>query len=78
MAAVLVLAGPCPRGAGSDPHAWEPGDCADLISYGDPDHGVSVWLGRCQRCAVPLLAVTPLQASSPDRVPRYEAHGAEL
>ena len=75
---LLVFAGPCPRSAGDAPHTWQPGDSADLISYGEPDHGLSVWLGRCQHCAVPLLAITPLEADCPDRAARYEAAGAEL
>jgi hypothetical protein len=75
---LLVLAGPCPRSAGDRPHTWRYGDQADLVSYGDPDHGLSVWLGRCQYCAVALLAVTPLDADCSDRAPRYEATGAKL
>ena len=46
---LLILAGPCQRSAGEAPHTWQPGDSADLVSYGDPDHGLSVWLGRCPR-----------------------------
>jgi hypothetical protein len=75
---VLILAGPCPRTPGDRPHTWQPGDCADLVSYGHPDHGLSVWLGRCQHCTLPLLAITPLDADTPDRAPRYEVPGAEL
>jgi hypothetical protein len=75
---LLVLAGPCPRSAGEAPHTWRYGDHADLVSYGNPDHCLSVWLGRCQYCAAPLLAVTPLNADCPERAARYEATGTEL
>jgi hypothetical protein len=75
---IPVLAGPCPRSAQDGPHVWEPGDTADLVSYGDPDHGLTVWLGRCERCTVPLLAITPLDAGDADGAPWYEAGGAEL
>ena len=75
---ILILAGPCPRSTDDRPHTWQPGDCADLISYGHPDHGLSVWLGRCEHCALPLLAITPLEASDPDAVPRYEVPAAAL
>jgi hypothetical protein len=75
---ILILAGPCPRSADDGPHSWQLGDCADLVSSGHPDHGLSVWLGRCEHCAVPLLTITGLDADCPDRAPRYEAAGAEL
>jgi hypothetical protein len=73
-----VLAAPCPVGREEQPHDWEPGDTADLVSFGHPDHGVSVWLGRCQRCAVPLLAITTLDADDVDGAAWYEVRGAEL
>ena len=53
-------AGPVPAVRRGRPHTWQSGDSADLISLGTPDHGVSVYLGRCRSCAVPLLAVTTL------------------
>jgi hypothetical protein len=52
----LAVPGQCPRSADSRAHTWQSGDSADLISFGEPDHGVSVYLGRCS-CVVPLLAV---------------------
>jgi hypothetical protein len=58
-ALTVAVAGPCRRSADSQPHTWEPGASADLVSFGAPDHGVSVYLGRCRYCAVPLLAVLP-------------------
>jgi hypothetical protein len=75
---IPVLAGPCDAGGDEQPHVWQLGDLADLVSHGHPDHGLTVWLGRCQRCGVPLLAITPLQASDIDGAPWYEATGAEL
>ncbi len=79
MGVVLVLAGPCPRSAGDRPHTWQPGDYAELASYGQPDHAVSVWLGRCRHCAAPLLRLQQIaDDGDPDGGPTYEAHGAEL
>ncbi len=79
MAVVLVLAGPCPRAAGDRPHTWQEGDYAELVSYGQPDHAISVRLGRCSYCTAPLLRLQPLaEDSDPDGGPTYEARGAEL
>ena len=75
---ILILAGPCPRSTDDRPHTWQPGDHADLLGYGHPDHGLTVWLGRCQHCTVPLLAVTPLDADEPDSGLRYEVPEAAL
>jgi hypothetical protein len=75
---IPVLAGPCEAASGEHPHVWQLGDLADLVSHGHPDHGLTVWLGRCDRCAVPLLAITPLQADDVDGAAWYEAPGAEL
>jgi hypothetical protein len=75
---LLVLAGPCPRSANDRPHTWRAGDTADLVGYGQPDHGLSVALGRCQRCGVPLLAVEALTGDELGGGRLYEARGAEL
>jgi hypothetical protein len=75
---IPILAGPCNAGTDERPHSWVPGDTADLVSLGSPDHGLSVWLGRCDRCDVPLLAITPLEADDVNGVAWYEARGAEL
>ena len=75
---MLVLAGPCPRAADERAHTWEPGDSADLVSYGQPDHGLTVYLGRCRYCGAALLAVDRLTADGPTGRPWYEALGAEL
>jgi hypothetical protein len=49
-----------------------------MISFGTPDHGVSVYLGRCRYCAVPLLAVVPVSENLRSGGPFLEAHGAQL
>lgn len=77
-ALTVAVASPCPRLADSRPHAWQPGACADLISFGAPDHGVSVYLGRCRYCAVPLLAVVPVSEDVRGSEPFLEVHGAQL
>ncbi|MGH3778651.1 MAG: hypothetical protein ACRDRR_23410 [Pseudonocardiaceae bacterium] len=76
----LTLAVPrsCPRSADAQPHTWQSSDSADLISYGTPDHGVSVYLGRCRSCAVPLLAVIPLSEDLRGSGPFLELHEATL
>jgi hypothetical protein len=75
---IPILAGPCDAATEELPHEWQLGDLADLVSPGHPDHGLTVWLGRCERCGVPLLAITPLQASDVEGVAWYEAPGARL
>jgi hypothetical protein len=71
------IRGPCPHSADGRPHTWQSGDSADLISFGNPDHGVSVYLGRCRHCAVPLLALAPLSEDRRGDGPVLEVHGAE-
>jgi hypothetical protein len=47
----------CSR-SGGGPHRWHPdGDSADLLAYGRPDHGVTVILGRCDRCGAAVLSL---------------------
>jgi hypothetical protein len=75
---LLVLAGACPRSAGDRPHTWQPGDTADLVGYGHPDHGLTVALGRCRFCGTPLLAVETLTGEDLGGGRLYEARGAEL
>lgn len=77
-ALTVAVAGPCPRSADSRPHTWQPGASADLISLGAPDHGVSVYLGRCRYCTVPLLAVVPMSEDLRSGGPFLEVHGAQL
>jgi hypothetical protein len=77
-ALTVAVAGPCPRSADSWPHRWEPGASADLVGFGVPDHGVSVYLGRCRCCAVPLLAVVPVSQEFRGSGPFLEVHGAQL
>lgn len=74
---LLVLAGPCPRSAQEHAHAWLPGDLAELVSPGEPDHGLTVHLGRCRRCAVPLVRIEPLAEAVVGAI-TYEVRGAEL
>jgi len=73
----LAVPGRCPRSAEGRPHIWQSGTSADLISFGAPDHGVTVYLGRCRSCAVPLLTVTPLLEDCRGRGPVLEVHGAQ-
>jgi hypothetical protein len=74
---LLVLAGPCPRSADQRPHTWQPGDLAELVSRGEQDHGLAVYLGRCRHCDVPLVRFEPLTEET-DNVATYELPGAEL
>jgi hypothetical protein len=74
----LVVPRPCPRSADGRPHTWQSGDSADLISVGTPDHGVTVYLGRCRYCVVPLLAVARLSQDHHGASPILEVHGARL
>ena len=47
----------CPGRPGRD-HRWVvDGDTADLLAYGRPDHGVAVWLVRCDTCGIALLSL---------------------
>ena len=77
-ALTVTVASPCPRSAESRPHTWEPGASADLVSFGAPDHGVSVYLGRCRSCTVPLLAVVPVSEDLRGSGPFLEVPGAKL
>ncbi|MCW3815709.1 hypothetical protein ONA91_14730 [Micromonospora sp. DR5-3] len=53
-------AGDCPAASSARPHApMVDGDAAYLLSYGTPDHGVSVAVARCRACGVALLSVAP-------------------
>ena len=72
----LTMPGLCPHSAEGRPHTWQSGTSADLISFGAPDHGVTVYLGRCRSCAVPLLTVTPLSEDRRSGGPVLEVHGA--
>jgi hypothetical protein len=74
----LTMPGPCPRSADGRAHTWQSGASADLISLGAPDHGVTVYLGRCRSCAVPLLTVTPLSEDRRGGGPVLEVHGDDL
>jgi hypothetical protein len=59
----LALQRPCPRSTDGGAHTGQSGHSADLISFGDPVHGVSVYLGRCRSCAVSVLAVVAVSKS---------------
>ena len=72
----LIVPEPCSQSAECRPHNWQSGASADLISLGQPDHGVTVYPGRCHSCAVPLLTVTPLSEDRRDGGPVLEVHGA--
>ena len=52
----VAMAGPGPQSVDARTHTWQSGDSSDLISYGTPDQGVSVYPGRCRCYVVPLLA----------------------
>ena len=73
----VAVAGRCPRSAGRRAHTWQSGDSADLISLGTPDHGVTVYLGRCRYCLMPLLAVARLSEDRRGAGPVLEVHGAQ-
>ena len=73
---ILAVPGRCPQSADGRPHTWQSGASADLISFGAPDHGVTVYLGRCRSCAVALLTVTPLSEDRRSGGPILEVHGA--
>jgi hypothetical protein len=72
----LTVPGRCPHSAEGRPHTWQSGDSADLISFGAPDYGVTVYLGRCRSYTVPLLTVTPLSEDRRGGGPVLEVHGA--
>ncbi len=74
----LGVPSPCPQSAEGRPHTWQSSDSADLISVGMPDHGVTVYLGRCRYCVVPLLAVARLSEDRRGAGPVLEVHGAQL
>lgn len=76
---LLVLAGPCPVSRGNQlPHTFRHGDMAELVAFGQPDHGLTVILGRCVHCTVPLVLVGALCGNDEPDGPMYEARGAEL
>jgi hypothetical protein len=74
----LRRAGACPGSNAARRHEWRAGELADLVTYGQPDHGVTVRLGHCGRCGVPLLRVEPLSDDTPAKGAFFEAKGAEL
>jgi hypothetical protein len=73
----LTVPGRCPQSTDGRPHTWQPGDSAALISFGTPDYGVSVYLGRCRYCAVPPLAITQLSEDRRGAGPVLEVHGVQ-
>ena len=77
-ALTVAVARPCPRSADNRPHTWQSGSSADVISFGAPDPGVSVYLGRCRYCAAPLRAVVSLSQDLRGGGPFLEVHGAQL
>jgi hypothetical protein len=77
-ALTLTVPGPCPQSSDGWPHSWQSGGPAVLISYGTPDHGRSVYLGRCRCCVVPLLAVVGVSEELRGGGPVLEVHGTEL
>ncbi|MGH4009030.1 MAG: hypothetical protein ACRDTH_12900 [Pseudonocardiaceae bacterium] len=74
----LAVRGPCPQSADGRPHTWQSGDSAGLISYATPDHGVSVYLGRCRYRVVPPLVVVRVSEDRRGGGPVFEVHGVEL
>jgi hypothetical protein len=75
-----VEASVCPRsGVLRRPHDFRYGDRHDLNSYGSPDLGVTVCLGRCDRCGTPMLAVGPAGADTTAQMPVWLVlSGADL
>jgi hypothetical protein len=73
----LAVQGPCPQSTEGRPHTWQSGDSADLIGFGTPDHGVTVYLGRCRYCVMPLLTVTRLSEDRRGAGSVLEVHGAQ-
>lgn len=55
--------GPFPPSTDGGAHTGRSGDSVNLISFGDPDHGATVYLGRCRSYAVPLPPVVPASES---------------
>jgi hypothetical protein len=72
----LFMQGPCPRSADGGAHTWQSGDSINSISVGDPDHGATIYLGRCRSYAVPLLTVVPVSESFCGDRAVLEVHGA--
>lgn len=68
----------CPATRYARPHTWRADAGADLVGYGRPDHGVTVWLGRCARCGAALLAVRRLIGDPDPAGPLFDVTGAEL
>jgi hypothetical protein len=73
----VAMQEPCPRSADGGAHTWQSGDSVNPLSFGESDHGVSVYLGRCRSCAVPLLAVVPVSESFCGGGVVLEVHGAQ-
>ena len=73
----LSTQGPFPPSTDGGAHTGRSGDSVNLISFGDPDHGVSVSLGRCRSCTVPLLAVVAVSKSFCGGGVVLEVHGAQ-
>jgi hypothetical protein len=59
----LAIHGPCPRSTNGGAHTWQSRDPVHPISLGDPDHGVTVYLGRYRSGAVPPLAAVAVSES---------------
>jgi hypothetical protein len=79
---LLVIAAPCPQSPLDHAHRWRPGHLEELVDSGEPhrgepDHALTVQLGRCRRCGIPLLKVEPLAEAVDDPI-TYEVRGAEL
>jgi hypothetical protein len=80
---MVRLACSCPKSSADASHSWDAdggvsSGGADLLTYGEPDRGVSVDLGRCTYCGVALLAVGAYGSESADRPVLLEVGGADL
>jgi hypothetical protein len=73
----LSIQGAFPRSTDGGAHTWQSSDSVNLISFGEPDHDASVYLGRCRSCAVPLLAVVPAPESFCGGGALLEVHGTQ-
>jgi hypothetical protein len=73
----LSMQGPCPRSTDAGAHTGQSSDSLHPMSFGEPDHGVSVYLGRCRFCAVSLPAVVPVPESFCGGGVVLEVHGAQ-
>jgi hypothetical protein len=68
----------CPRRANKGHRFVPDGDSADLLAYGRPDHGVTVFLGRCQDCGIALLSVGRRGSDHPEHLTVLELPDAAL